>query len=197
MTDRVIGEYNLFDDPIIGDMGITEKAAKAYQGETVYLQDIPLPLQTLIDKYGNGELSLETIFLNITSFPIYNDDHQQAYVGTILTTSKLYRGKDEIIKGQLYIEQNWQENFDLENAANASGLSKTQFQRLFKSYTGLTPHDYYVSIKIKMIQEKLLDLNLTISQVFTECGLDYNGHYAKLFKERVGVTPSEYRKNSV
>ena len=59
---------------------------------------------------------------------------------------------------------------------------------------GVTPYRYYIDYKIKMLKEKLLDPNLSVSQAFAECNLDYNGHYSGLFKEKVGVSPSEYRK---
>ena len=42
--------------------------------------------------------------------------------------------------------------------------------------------------------EKLLDDNLTIAQAFAACSMDYNGHSAKMFRKRVGVSPSVYRK---
>jgi AraC-like DNA-binding protein len=40
----------------------------------------------------------------------------------------------------------------------------------------------------------LLDPNLTIAQAFTACNMDYNGHSARVFKEKTGVSPSVYRK---
>ncbi len=194
--DKVIGKYNVLQDSVIDKLGLKERVLRAFQGETVQLFDIKVPIQDLINKFGKGELGLETIFQNIISFPIYNNYNQLSYVVTVFMTSRLYRGKDEIIKGKEYIENHRQEKFDIDAAAKASGLSQTQFTRLFKTYTGLMPHDYYMNIKINMIKEKLSDFNLSISQVFSECGVDYNGHYAKIFKDLVGATPSEYRRNN-
>jgi AraC family transcriptional regulator len=194
--DKVIGKYNVLQDTVIEKSGLKEHVIRAFQGETVQLFDIKVPIQDLIYKFGKGELGLEIIFQNITSFPIYNDNNQLSYVVTVFMTSRVYRGKEEIIKGKEYIENHRHEEFDVDTVAKASGLSKTQFTRLFKTHTGFTPHDYYVRIKINMIKEKLLDYNLSISQAFTECGVDYNGHYAKIFKDHVGTTPSEYRRNN-
>jgi len=47
---------------------------------------------------------------------------------------------------------------------------------------------------MEKIKEKLCDVNLTVSEAFAACGVDYHGNVAKLFKKSVGVTPSEYRK---
>jgi len=58
----------------------------------------------------------------------------------------------------------------------------------------MTPYNFYLSIKIDKIKEKLCDMNLTVSEAFAACGVDYHGNIARLFKKSVGLTPSEYRK---
>jgi transcriptional regulator GlxA family with amidase domain len=82
------------------------------------------------------------------------------------------------------------EPYDNNSAADVAGLSKTHFIRLFKKHTGMTPHDYYINFKMNKIKEKLSDSNLSISQAFEACGIDYNGHFAKVFKKSIGYTPS-------
>lgn len=196
--DKIIGKFNVLKDPIIDQWGegVRECIFRAFRGETVQLNNKKMPIQGIIERFGEGEICSDSIFQNITCFPIYNDHHQLAYVVNVFITSKLYHGREEIIKGKEYIERHWQDVFDIDAAAKASGLSKSYFLRLFKKLTGFTPHDYYMEIKIDMMKEKLLNLNLSISQVFAECGVDYNSHYIKIFKKRVGTTPSEYRKKN-
>ncbi|NLY49203.1 MAG: helix-turn-helix transcriptional regulator [Clostridiales bacterium] len=65
---------------------------------------------------------------------------------------------------------------------------------MFKKHIGITPYEYYINYKIRKLREKLLDTNLTIAQAFAECSISYNGHFIKVFKKKVGVTPSAYRK---
>ncbi|HCS11004.1 MAG TPA: AraC family transcriptional regulator, partial [Clostridiales bacterium] len=69
--------------------------------------------------------------------------------------------------------------------------------KLFKKHTGITPHEYYSNYKLSKLKEKLLDTNLSISQAFAACNMNYNGYYARVFKEKIGVTPSDYRKLSI
>lgn len=194
--NKLIKEYNMFHDPFIANLGIKESDFKAFQGETVRLYDIKVPVQDIINKFGAGEICFNSIFMNVTTFPVYNEQKQLSWVVSIFITSKIYSGKQEIIKGKEYIENHWQEEFDITAVAKASGLSNTQFTRLFKNYTGFTPHRYYLNLKINMLKEKLLDDNLSITQAFSACGLDYNGHYAQVFKAQVGITPSAYRKSN-
>lgn len=193
---KFIDKYNMLHDSFITNLGIKESVLKAFQGEIVRLYDIKVPVQDIINEYGNGEVCFDNVFLNITSSPVYNEHKQLSCVVSVFITSRLYCGKEEMVKGKEYIENHWQEEFDIAAVANASGFSKTQFTRLFKARTGITPLNYYLDIKINMLKEKLLDTNLSISQAFSACGLDYSGHYAKIFKARVGTTPSIYRRNN-
>ena len=109
---------------------------------------------------------------------------------------EVYRGKDEIEKAKEYLENHWLDKFDANKTAAAACLSKAHFTKLFKKHTGVTPHEYYINYKISKLKEKLLDPNLSIAQAFAACNMHYNGHSARLFREKVGVTPSVYRKMS-
>jgi AraC family transcriptional regulator len=73
-------------------------------------------------------------------------------------------------------------------------LSKAHFTKLFKQNTGVTPKEYYINYKISKLKEKLLDTNLSIAQAFAACNMNYNGYSASLFKKKVGLSPSEFRK---
>jgi AraC-like DNA-binding protein len=57
----------------------------------------------------------------------------------------------------------------------------------------MTPYAYYQEMKLEKLKEKLCNKNISVSQAFAECGLDYSGYFSKLFKEKVGMTPSQYR----
>ncbi|NLY18077.1 MAG: helix-turn-helix domain-containing protein [Clostridiaceae bacterium] len=65
---------------------------------------------------------------------------------------------------------------------------------MFKKHTGITPREYYINYKISKLKEKLLDTNLSVAQAFAACNLEYNGHSARVFKEKTGSSPSAYRR---
>jgi AraC-like DNA-binding protein len=195
--DMVVGKYNIFKDPDIIATGQMDKIKLAFQGETVFFQDVKVPLESIVERYGLRDLDLEAVYQDITLFPIFDEEQKVIYVAAFLINRRVYRGKDEIEKAKEYIESHWREPFNLRETAKAACLSKAQFAKLFKKHTGLTPHEYYINYKIERLKEKLLDTNLTIAQAFAACNMNYNGHSAKLFKEKVGVSPSVYRKMSV
>ncbi|PKM89580.1 MAG: hypothetical protein CVU87_05000 [Firmicutes bacterium HGW-Firmicutes-12] len=119
-----------------------------------------------------------------------------SYIVALLINRRVYRGKNEIVEAREYIERQWLNPFDMSETAKAVGLSKTHFIRHFKKHTGMTPHEYYTNFKINKVKEKLLDPDLSISQAFAVCGADYNGYLARVFKKKVGATPSQYLNSS-
>jgi AraC-like DNA-binding protein len=195
--DIVVGKYNIFKDPDVIATGQINTLKRAFRGETVFFPDVRVPLEGIAERYGIQDLDVEAVYQDITVFPIMDDEKRVIYVATLLINRRVYRGKDEIEKAKEYIETHWKEGFDLSETAKAAGLSKAHFTKLFKNHTGLTPHEYYINYKISKLKENLLDTNLSIAQAFAACNMSYNGHSAKLFKEKVGVPPSVFRKMSV
>lgn len=193
----VVEKFNVLTDPVIDEWGegVREQIAKSFKGETVQFDNLKVPAQGIINRFASDELCFDIRLLNITCFPIYNNQSQLEYVVHVFVTSRLYNGKEEIVKAKEYIENHWLEKFDLDKAARSVNLSRHHFSRLFKKYANMTPLSYYQDVKIRKLQEKLHNTNIAISEAFSACGVDYNGNYAKLFREKVGMTPSEYRKS--
>lgn len=194
--DVVIGKYNIFKDPYIVASGQLPVLKRAFQGETVFFADVRVPLEEIRERYGIQDLDVEAVYQDITVFPILDDEKRVIYVAAFLINRRVYRGKDEIEKAKEYIENHWLDRFDLSETAKAACLSKTHFSKLFKKHTGITPYEYYIDYKIGKLKEKLLDINLSIAQAFAACNMDYNGHSARVFKNKTGVSPSAYRKMS-
>lgn len=77
--------------------------------------------------------------------------------------------------------------------AQEIGLSEKQLTRNVKSTTGLTPLKFIREIKLIYALEQLKSNNFhTVAEVSYAIGIDNPSHFAKLFKERFGKSPSEY-----
>jgi AraC-like DNA-binding protein len=77
--------------------------------------------------------------------------------------------------------------------ADALNLSAGYFGDLIKKETGKTAHEYIQSAMIDMAKEKIADPDKSIGQIAYELGFKYPQHFSRLFKQRVGYTPNEYR----
>jgi len=195
--DMVVGKYNVLKDPSVIATGQLHMLKRAFQGETVFFPDVRVPLEEIAERYGIQDFDVEAVYQDITVFPILDDMKRVIYVVAFLINRRVYRGKDEIEKAKEYIENHWLDSFDANETAKAACLSKAHFTKLFKKHTGVTPHQYYINYKISKLKEKLLDTNLSIAQAGAACNMDYKGHSARVFREKVGVPPSVYRKMSL
>jgi AraC family transcriptional regulator len=191
-----VGRYNVFEDPIVRELGVMDRVRQVLTGKTIYLTDFNAPYQDMIRYFNVEDRDIQTISSDITCFPLVNADSVVECFAAVFIFKKIYRGKEEIALAKEYIETHWQEPFDLSETAKAAYLSKAHFTKLFKKHTGVTPHEYYTNYKISKLKEKLLDTNLSIAQAFAACNMDYNGHSARVFKNKTGLSPSAYRKKS-
>lgn len=70
------------------------------------------------------------------------------------------------------------------------------FSRLFKQSTGLSPHRYVLEQRIRRAQQVLRTSDMTIFEASVRTGFADQGHFTKVFRRFVGVSPTEYRAQS-
>jgi len=72
-------------------------------------------------------------------------------------------------------------------------LSPNYFGDLVKKETGKTAQEFIQSKVIDMAKEKIFDQSKSVSEIAYELGFKYPQHFTRLFKQRVGQSPNEYR----
>jgi len=72
-------------------------------------------------------------------------------------------------------------------------LSSNYFGDLIKKETGKSAQEYIQNKIIDIAKDKFYDSTKTISEIAYELGFKYPQHFSRLFKQRVGVPPNEYR----
>ncbi|KQS27878.1 AraC family transcriptional regulator [Dyadobacter sp. Leaf189] len=77
--------------------------------------------------------------------------------------------------------------------ATALNLSAKYFGDLIKKETGQTAQEYIQAKVIDTAKEKIFDRNKTVNEVAFELGFKYPQHFTRLFKQRVGQTPNQFR----
>lgn len=72
-------------------------------------------------------------------------------------------------------------------------ISPNYFGDLIKKESGSTALDYIQSKLIDEAKGKIFDPDKSINEIADELGFKYQQHFTRLFKQKVGVTPNEYR----
>jgi AraC-like DNA-binding protein len=92
-----------------------------------------------------------------------------------------------------YIDANLGKNIDLATLADTAGLSLFHFARAFKQSEGMTPHGYVLERRLERAQTLLLDTHLSLAEIAYATGFSDQGHLARHFRRRHGVSPGALR----
>ena len=94
-----------------------------------------------------------------------------------------------------WINRYYSEKISLERIAKELNLNKYYVSHVFKEVTGYTVMQYVMEcrlIQVKYLLEMRPDLSL--EEIFTSTGFESGAHFSRFFKEKMGMTPTSYRK---
>jgi YesN/AraC family two-component response regulator len=83
--------------------------------------------------------------------------------------------------------------FSVEQLCSMAGYGRTVFFNKLKSLTGLSPNEYIREVRIKRAAQLLEVGEYTVSQITYMVGMNDSRYFSKCFKQRYGMTPTEYR----
>ena len=159
--------------------------------------------------------SLEYVCDTIVTFPIRNPqkclkafdtlNHLFLYGGSSLAKFEVFYSLLNMISSEAtrpvhrlqgineYIEQNIS-CLDLTNQALAKhfNISEVYLRKLFLRYYNTTPKQYILDIKIRMAKQLLTDSTFSVTAIAEECGFSNVYYFCKIFREKTGMTPTEY-----
>ncbi len=94
------------------------------------------------------------------------------------------------------IEANLDADLSLETLAEESGYRRAHFLRMFRMSTGVTPHQYVMDLRLRRAQDQLRQRVSSIIDVAVSCGFSSQSNMTSLFRERLEMTPGEFRRNA-
>ncbi|HLA59816.1 MAG TPA: helix-turn-helix transcriptional regulator [Puia sp.] len=147
-------------------------------------------LERAIDKHSKR--------LIVSNIELFLDYCVRFYDRQFITRDKAHKGILERFEGLLneYYRSDQPENNGLPSVAYCAGelhLSPGYFGDLIKKETGKTAQEYIQSKVIDVAKEKIFDRSKSVNQISHELGFKYPQHFTRLFKQRVGQSPNEYR----
>ena len=93
-----------------------------------------------------------------------------------------------------YINENFQSRLTLSDIAERFHLNPSYFSKRFKTVIGTGFKEYINNLRITKSEKMLLETNKNITEIAFECGFENSNYYGDAFKQKNGVSPTEYRK---
>ena len=93
-----------------------------------------------------------------------------------------------------FMEQNFSRPIKVEDVAKQINFSPSHFASVFRQEVGVTFLDYLTSLRIEAAKNLLRYTQRTLPDIAAEVGYQDARYFSKLFKNSVGLKPSEYRK---
>ncbi|HKL32124.1 MAG TPA: helix-turn-helix domain-containing protein [Tangfeifania sp.] len=99
-----------------------------------------------------------------------------------------------IEKARFEMRNDVDKQFDLEQFAANNNIGYSYFRRMFKNFTGISPRQYFLQLKILRARELLLTTDKSIKEISYQLGFDSIYYFSRFFKQKTGMSPSELRK---
>ncbi len=97
-------------------------------------------------------------------------------------------------KARVILRENVENFISIEQVSDELGVSYSLFRKIFKKYTGISPGQYLIQLKIEKAKLLLTLPDKLVKEIAYELGFDSSFYFSKLFKEKTGLSPVKYRE---
>ena len=113
----------------------------------------------------------------------YGDDHQTIcfYV-------------DMVNRARLRIRESLESSLTIQQVAEELGVSYSNFRKLFKEHTGLSPATYQQELRLQRAKELLSTTDMSIKEIAYRLDFESPDYFSAKFKLKTGRKPSEFRQ---
>ena len=103
------------------------------------------------------------------------------------------REAKRVIEAIRLVESDAARPLELKAMAAAAGMSKYHFLRVFRRLTGVTPHQYVISARLRRAALALASTRRPVIAIAFDSGFGDLSTFNKTFRAAFGLTPTQYR----
>lgn len=148
-------------------------------------QKIISMIEKLIDDTNKNETNeyvfIATLYLIISEMLV-----EQEYIENNI--------KDYVEEAIEYINLNYDKDIGVDDIARKIGIERTYFYRLFYKKMKESPQEYLIKTRIENAKVLLCNSSYSNNDIAKKIGYSNYASFIKIFKEKTGMTPSNYRK---
>ena len=103
---------------------------------------------------------------------------------------------DMINRARMMIRKSLESDLTIQQVAEHLGVSYSNFRKLFKEYTGLSPATYQQELRLLRAKELLSTTDLTIKEIAYRLNFESPDYFSAKFKAKMGCKPSEIKQQN-
>ncbi len=118
--------------------------------------------------------------------------HIQAHV-----KSRPFHGKEiefKIDRARMLFVESVEDRITPEEVAEQLNISYSWFRKMFKEYTGTSPGQYQLQLRLQRSRDLLANPSTSIKEVAFQLGFSSQSHFTRTFRDKMGITPGIYRQ---
>ena len=208
LCDRHVGEWVGLMNVTHLQLGISDAALMA-SSDGAYGEVELRPSR----KFANPRLSALVAAAHaemVAGFPsgrLFLDSVEQAMAVALVNGHAVRHRPVQISRGGLgparlrrireLVHAKMEDELSLDEMAQSVGLSTAHFARMFRKSTGQTPHQFVLRRRLERAKLMLRAPDARVLDVAVACGFKTQQHFAQVFRDVCGVSPTEYRRDFV
>ncbi len=189
-TENYIGFNGSMAEKLIAEPQFSPKEPVFYFGIKEEFIDTYLKIFDLVEKEQPGFQQIASgMIIKLLGY-IVSFEKQKDFSGK--------RIAQVIESSRFEMRQNIGKELDLKEMAQKHNVSYSFFRKMFKKYTGVSPGQYHLQLRIMRAKELLVSTDKSIKEIGYELGFQSIFYFSNMFKKKTGDTPSNFRnKNSL
>lgn len=143
--------------------------------------------------FPSGRLFLDSIELALASTLVKG----HARLQTALCSNRGGLGPARLRRLKEFIHAEIENELTLKGMAQCVGLSTAYFSEAFRKSTGETPHEFVLRCRVERAKEMLRERESRVLDVAVACGFKTQQHFARIFRQLYGTSPTEFRNEFI
>lgn len=162
-----------------------------------YYPELNLPYQTEEEFYAHP--SYQEYVVRYASMDRYAKMQLQGFVWIVGSFFMKHARKriDEIdarvLRVMGYVKDNLAEEMTTESLASMACVTRAHLGRLFRETLGCSPIQFVLRTRIQSAQRLLVTTGYSVRAIAHEVGFNDVSYFVRLFRQKIGFTPQEYR----
>jgi AraC family transcriptional regulator len=148
--------------------------------------------RAMLDEVGSEGLSglyLDTLF----EAALVRVIRSHSTLGEATIAARQALAPHRLRRVQEYVEANLEMDIDLQMLAEAAGLSRFYFCRVFQRATGQTPQHYVTARRIERAKRLMCETRASLQEIAAQTGFRSPAQFSTAFSRLIGLSPSAWR----